>query len=186
MNNRTCSISGCSSNHHARGWCSRHYSAWRNTGDATSESERHYRTPATALSARTSREGDCLIWIGSKTRAGYGFISVDGRIEMTHRYAWIVANGDIPDGSEVDHSCGVRACCEIEHLRLATRRQNMRNRSGAASTSLTGVRNVRAEGKSFRVIVNRKHVGTFSDMASARHAAREARLVEFGEFAGKG
>lgn len=107
-------------------------------------------------------------------------------MEMAHRYAWMVANGAIPEGREVDHSCSERACCNVAHLRLATRHENMRNRAGAQSTSRTGVRNVRAEGRSFRVIVGREHVGTYPDMESARAAAEVARLARFGEYAGRG
>lgn len=186
MTNRTCITEGCEARHHARGWCSRHYSTWRNTGDPLTEVTRHYSTPSEALRARTEKRGDCLIWKGSRSREGYGFITVDGRLEMSHRYAWAAAHGPIPNGAEVDHTCGERACCNADHLRLATRRQNMRNRAGAQSTSLTGVRNVRAEGGRLRVIVGREHIGTYDDMAAARAAAEEARRAKFGEFAGRG
>lgn len=186
MGERTCSVEGCGAAIHGRGWCSRHYSVWRRTGDPLTEVTRHYRTPEEAFKARTRRVGGCLVWTGSKTRDGYGFITVAGRLEMTHRYAWIATHGPIPKGMEVDHTCGDRSCCDVAHLRLATRHQNMRNRAGAMVTSSTGVRNVRAEGDSFRVIVNGDHVGTFRDIESAREAAEVARLAKFGEFAGRG
>lgn len=37
---------------------------------------------------------------------------------MYHRYMWIKANGEIPEGHEVDHMCKNRACCNPEHLQL--------------------------------------------------------------------
>lgn len=186
MRNRTCTIEGCDGKVVARGWCTRHYTIWRRTGDPTTAVTRHYRTPDEAFAARTQPLGDCLLWTGSKTRDGYGFITVSGRLEMTHRYAWIVAHGPVPDGLEVDHTCGNRDCCAVRHLRLANRHQQMRNRSGAQSRSSTGVRNVRIEGDRFRVIVNGESVGTFDDVESARHAAEVARFAKFGEFAGQG
>ena len=186
MDNRTCTVDGCASAHHARGWCSRHYSTWRRTGDPTADVVRHYRTPAASFAARTRPDGECLVWTGSRTRDGYGFISVDGRLEMVHRYAWIAAHGPIPAGHEVDHTCLRRSCCNVKHLRLASRHENMRNRNGAQSTSRTGVRNVRAEGDALRVVVAGRHIGTFRDMASAKAAAEVARLARFGEYAGRG
>jgi len=39
-------------------------------------------------------------------------------IEMFHRTMWRLHHGDIPEGYEVDHICGNRACCNVEHLRL--------------------------------------------------------------------
>lgn len=186
MDNRTCTIEGCTAPYHARGWCSRHYSTWRRTGDASTAVTRHFRTPAEAFDARTERVSGCLLWCGSKSREGYGFITVNGRLEMAHRYAWVVEYGPIPSGHEVDHVCGNRACCDARHLRLATRHENMRNRTGAQSTSSTGVRNVRCAGDRFEVIVGREYVGSFRDIESARSAAEVARLAQFGQFAGRG
>ncbi|UNI71903.1 homing endonuclease [Aeromonas phage vB_ AhaP_PT2] len=40
---------------------------------------------------------------------------------MYHRYVWIKANGEIPDGYEIDHKCKNRACCNIEHLQMLDR-----------------------------------------------------------------
>lgn len=37
---------------------------------------------------------------------------------MYHRYKWQEANGEIPEGYEVDHMCKNRACCNVEHLQL--------------------------------------------------------------------
>lgn len=186
MKHDTCTIAGCEGKHLARGWCSRHYTNWRRRGDALAEGTRRYRTPKEAFNARTVRDGECLVWCGSRTRDGYGFISVGGRLEMTHRYAWIAEYGAVPDGCEVDHSCGNRACCDVAHLRLATRHENMRNRAGAQTRSATGIRNVRAAGSSFRVDVDGDYVGTFRDIESAAAAAEVARIAKFGEFAGVG
>lgn len=45
MTDRICSIKECNQPLHARGWCSRHYSAWRHKGDPLAEVVRHYTTP---------------------------------------------------------------------------------------------------------------------------------------------
>lgn len=37
---------------------------------------------------------------------------------MYHRHVWEQEHGEIPEGYEVDHMCGNRACCNIEHLQM--------------------------------------------------------------------
>lgn len=45
---------------------------------------------------------------------------VDGKLKPTlyHRHKWVLVNGEIPDGYEIDHKCKNRACCNVEHLQL--------------------------------------------------------------------
>lgn len=186
MQSTQCSVDGCERPPHARSWCSRHYSIWKRKGDPAAASTRHYRTPGEALDARTERTGACLLWTGYKTSLGYGMLSVGGTLEMAHRAAWVKAYGPIPSGTEVDHTCWNRSCCEPTHLRLATHSENGRNRSGAMVTSRTGVRNVSREGGRYKVVVNRRHVGMFDNLADAVIAAESERNAQFGEFAGRG
>lgn len=35
---------------------------------------------------------------------------------MFHRFIWRVRKGPIPDGYEINHLCGNRACSNVEHL----------------------------------------------------------------------
>lgn len=37
---------------------------------------------------------------------------------MYHRYMWELHNGQIPEGYEINHKCGNRACCNTDHLEL--------------------------------------------------------------------
>lgn len=48
---------------------------------------------------------------------------------MTHRLVWEQVNGPIPEGFDVDHINGDKHDNRLENLRLATRSQNMCNRS---------------------------------------------------------
>jgi hypothetical protein len=85
-------------------------------------------TLAETLAARSVRnENGCLLWTGYREKTGYGAMSVGGRFTKVHRVAWQLANGDIPAGMKVCHSCDVRNCIEPTHLWLGTQADNIRD-----------------------------------------------------------
>jgi len=73
----------------------------------------------------------CLEWTGSTVR-DYGRIGVNGRLMLTHRLAWELANGPIPDGLFVCHHCDNPPCAQTDptegypegHLFLGTEADN--------------------------------------------------------------
>ena len=36
--------------------------------------------------------------------------------EMFHRFIWRAHKGEIPEGYEINHKCGCRACSNVDHL----------------------------------------------------------------------
>lgn len=58
-------------------------------------------------------------------RVGYG-----GRRYFAHRVIWELFNGEIPEGSQIDHINGIRDDNRIDNLRLATNEQNSWNKLG--------------------------------------------------------
>jgi hypothetical protein len=70
-------------------------------------------------------EGTCWVWKGSRYVYGYGSLSVDGRLTRTHRIAWELANGPIPEGMKVLHKCDNPPCCNPEHLFIGTDADNV-------------------------------------------------------------
>lgn len=133
------------------------------------------------IAAKTNRdESGCLVWT-AWIEDGYGRVWFDGHMERVHRVVWILANGPIPEGLQIDHLCHNRACCELSHLRLVTKSQNMQNRAGAPAHSTTGVRGVRLHpnGKyQVRVAANgiRHSCGYYESLDEAAEVAERMRL----------
>lgn len=90
--------------------------------------------------ARIDDTGYCWPWVGRLDRDGYGIFTVKrngfNNIVAAHRVAFILANGPIRDGLQVDHVCRNRACVRPEHLDLVTSRTNtMRSPIAPASVN---------------------------------------------------
>lgn len=181
---KVCSIDGCGEPHEARGWCNKHYIRWRNHGDPEPATRVNYRDPEDAFKARTEWQYGCLVWVGSTSTGGYGRIRVAGREVNAHRYAWERANGPIPDGLDVDHVCRNRLCCNVSHLRLATRKQNMEH-VGVSAKNTSGYRGVSWEKgtKKWASYVNHNrtkiNLGYFHSKEEAADAAKAKRLELF-------
>lgn len=88
---------------------------------------------ADRLAAKSQRlPSGCRVWVGSIKPNGYGKIVYEGRNLYTHRAAYELAHGPIPDGMTVDHLCRTRACIDPAHMELVTRGENTRR--GATKT----------------------------------------------------
>lgn len=138
---KICSVDGCDKRVAGWGWCSKHYQRWKRHGHPLAGGAFLYSTPEEAFSARTKRQGDCLVWTGSASAEGYGRMQVDGKSMLSHRYAWERSNGPIPDGMHIDHVCRVHACCNPRHLRVVTNKQNSEH-TGLRALNTSGYRGV--------------------------------------------
>lgn len=74
----------------------------------------------------------CWEWTGRVTRR-YGLVRGVGI--SAHRFAWIIANGPVPDGLYVLHECDNRLCVRPSHLFLGTAKDNRQDamRKGRAN-----------------------------------------------------
>jgi hypothetical protein len=75
---------------------------------------------------------ECWPWSMYRSKDGYGQIHaslVHGRvIDKTHRVAWSLTNGAIPDGMSILHHCDNPPCCNPAHLYVGTHAQNNADR----------------------------------------------------------
>lgn len=73
-------------------------------------------------------DSGCWEWQGFRSTSGYGRVSTGRRKtktqEQTHRVTFEYATGIKPGEMVIHHKCANRACCNPEHLQLATQIEN--------------------------------------------------------------
>lgn len=71
-------------------------------------------------------EGDCYIPISHKVnKDGYFRYWLYGnKHKFMHRIIWESWYGEVPEGYEIDHICGTRSCCNLDHLRVLSRKNH--------------------------------------------------------------
>lgn len=133
--------------------------------------------------SKVEKTEGCWNWTGAtnsspKTpgRAPYGSFWGGTKTRTTHRFAYELMVGEIPEGMEVDHICHNTLCVRPEHLRSATHKQNGENKAGAASNSKSGIRGVSWNRQNKRWVAKVVHnghdytLGNFMDIRDAEAA----------------
>lgn len=79
----------------------------------------------------------CWLWTGAKTGNGYGMVRSSrskttplSRVFLTHRLSYEHYIGPIPEGTEIDHLCCVKACVNPDHLDAVPHQVNMQRQHG--------------------------------------------------------
>jgi hypothetical protein len=86
-----------------------------------------YSTTCTAEDrfwARVDKSGRCWLFQGATDKWGYGHVGHGGRRVQAHRYAFLIAKGDIPAGQLVLHKCDTPLCVRPDHLFLGSDADN--------------------------------------------------------------
>lgn len=78
--------------------------------------------------------GPCWNWTGAIQSNGYGKIGLNGKTPYSHRVAFELSNGPVPDGLELDHLCRNHSCARPSHLEAVTHAENIRRGEQAMRT----------------------------------------------------
>jgi hypothetical protein len=117
-------------------------------------------------------EDGCWEWTRGHLPAGYGQL---GRC-YTHRIAYELAHGPIPEGLEIDHLCRNRGCCNPDHLEAVTHHENtLRWQPGSALPYLSPSSGPRPVA---RPLTNRSGPSEPRPAAATRRPARPSPLVK--------
>jgi hypothetical protein len=79
--------------------------------------------------AKVDTTGECWLWTASTSRRhGYGKFSVGGKYGgwmNAHRWVYEHFFGPVPARLDLHHTCGVKRCVRLEHLKPVSRRDHM-------------------------------------------------------------
>jgi hypothetical protein len=77
--------------------------------------------------SKVDKSGECWLWTKAHVTAGYGETSIGRHILYTHRVAFELTYGSIPEGLFVCHRCDNPGCVRPEHLFTGSHTDNMRD-----------------------------------------------------------
>jgi hypothetical protein len=184
MTNRTCAVDDCGSITVGLGLCSKHWQRFHKYGTT----DLHVPTIEERFWAKVNKTDTCWIWTGHRKPDGYGRWRVpngegNGKSEYVHRIAWQWANGDVPEGMQLDHRCHNTSCVRPDHLRLTTSKQNQEHRIRANAGNVSGVRGVTRSGNRWVARVRHEgktyYVGSYATIPEAGAAVKAKRLELF-------
>lgn len=125
---RRCSFDGCTRPYACNGYCNAHDAQMRRTGRVWPLFQE--ADIAKRITAKSVRDGDCLIWQGYVMKNGYGTTSWRNKRWLVHRAIWTALKGEIPAEMTIDHLCRRRNCVEVAHMEVVTRGENSQRGGG--------------------------------------------------------
>lgn len=174
---KICSAPECERPSICRSMCTMHYQRWKTVNQPLLAPKVKWASVEERFWSRVEKTETCWNWSGGCIRSGYGRLKVDGKFVRTHIYSFELANGPVPDGMLLDHTCHNVRCLRPSHLRVVTHKQNSEHRTGAQINSKSGIRGVywvptrNAWMASVRHCGRQINLGTFSTAADAERAA---------------
>lgn len=87
------------------------------------------KSPTDRFNNFVIKQEGCWGWSGALDTAGYGMISIGGKLHKASRYSYRIYKGD-PSGSNVLHKCDNPICTNPDHLFLGSQSDNSRDMYG--------------------------------------------------------
>lgn len=117
-----------------------------------------------------SRPGECVLWVGSVMKNGYGRCGWQGKVRLAHRVVWALDKGldDIQSFGELDHLCRNRSCVNPSHLEEVTRKENI-----VRSNSLSAINSRKTHCKNGHEFAGENLIINKSGSRSCRICSRE-------------
>lgn len=91
--------------------------------------------PVERFWARVAKTEGCWLWTGYVSNTGHAKIKVNGKMVATHRFAYELLVGPIPEGMVLDHICRTPACVNPAHLEPVTQSVNAKRGRGCTVNS---------------------------------------------------
>jgi hypothetical protein len=179
---KPCKVDECEVKPYGWGYCQKHYNRWRRHGDPSivMPRRRTYESAESRIARQSKSEGDCVVFAGGRpSRSGHRQIRFNGLQRGVHRVAWMLANGDIPDGKVVMHRCDNPPCVKLSHLVLGTVADNNRDRDQKGRhRSLPGSKNGNASLTEWQVAEIKVHLaaGVSTYVLAERFQVSQARI----------
>jgi len=143
---RKCTVEDCCEKYFARGACVSHYRELVRSGAIVRGKKPMIGSRFWEYMDSSGGPDSCWEWSSYKNPQGYGKVKHKGKSYFSHRYAWILTNGEIPEGMLVCHRCDNPPCCNPKHLFIGTYLDNSRDKfSKGRQRYICGVENNQAK-----------------------------------------
>lgn len=118
--------------------------------------------------------------IGHLNKTGRIEVSVEGKIYLAHRLAWMYVSGEWPS-QEIDHIDGNPSNNKISNLRDISRTGNAQNKRKAQANSITGILGVTKHHRKWQasITIDKKAIflGSFENKELAQKAYIDAKRI---------
>ncbi len=91
------------------------------------------------------KSGECWLWTGTFSKNGYGQFWYEGKHIDSHRFSYLLANGELPTHPlVVRHKCKPKNCVNPDHLEPGTQSENQLDRA-RDGTDMRGIKHHNAK-----------------------------------------